>query len=70
MSATMSSVCANLSVVETKLIDPDSPATVVETDVPSSCSAFESASPSLLLVPSLIMAAVRLARPVLSAGSN
>ena len=70
MSARMSIVCANLPVVETKPIEPLSPPTEADTDVPSSCSAFERASPSRVLVPSLIIAAVMLASPVRSAGSN
>ena len=38
--------------------------------MPSNCSAFDSASPSRVFVPSLIIEAVRLATPRLSAGSN
>ena len=63
-------VWSNLPVVETKLIEPLSPPTDVDTDVPSSCSAFERASPSRVFVPSLIIAAVMLASPVRSADSN
>jgi len=70
MSARMSSVGANLSDVERKPIDPLSPPMDTETLVPSSCSAFDSASPSRVFVPSLIIEAVRPARPRLSAGSN
>ena len=61
---------ANLPVVEMNPIEPDSPPIPVATDVPSSCSAFDSASPSRDVVPSLIMDAVMLANPRRPAGSN
>ena len=70
MSARMSSVGANLPVVETKPIEPDSLPIPTLTDVPSSCSAFDSASPSRVVVPSLSIDAVMLARPRWSAVSN
>ena len=44
MSARMSSVAGNFAAVDRKLIDPLSPATDALIDVPSSCSAFDSAS--------------------------
>ena len=70
MSAIRSSEAANLPAVETKLTPPDSLPTPTPIVVPSSCIALESASPSRVFVPSLIIDAVRLARPRLSAGSN
>ena len=70
MSVRMSSVGANLAVVETKPIDPDSLPTPAFTDVPSSCSAFDSASPSRVVVPSLSIEAAMLAMPRRFAVSN
>ena len=70
MSARMSSVGANLLDVDRKPIEPLSLPMPTETFVPRSCSAFESASPSRVFVPSLIIDAVSPARPCRPAGSN
>ncbi len=63
MSDRMSSDAGNFPVVDTKPMEPLSPATFALTDVPRSCSAFESASPSRVFVPSLRSAAVSAATP-------
>ena len=70
MSARMSSVAGNFAAVDAKLIEPLSPPTDAMTDVPSSCSAFDSASASRVFVPSLSSAAVSDADACLPAGSN
>ena len=59
MSARMSSVAPNFADVDWNVIVPLSPPTTACTEVPSSCSAFDSASPSRVVVPSLSIAAVK-----------
>jgi hypothetical protein len=70
MSERISSVSVNLLLVEMKLIAPLSLPIAVETFVPRSCSAFDRASPSRVLVPSLSIDAVSDATPRRSAFSN
>ena len=70
MSARMASVAGNFAAVERKLIEPLSLPTEAFTDVPSSCSAFDSDSASRVCVPSLSRAAVSDATACLPAGSN
>ncbi len=69
MSATRARTFGKFSVVDRKPIVPLSSPTRTSTDVPRRSSASDSSSPVSESVPSLIMAAVMSARPVLSAGS-
>jgi hypothetical protein len=66
----MSRVGPNFADVDTKPTVPLSPETFDVTDVPSNWSAFDSASPLRVFVPSLNSAAVSDATPCRPAGSN
>ncbi len=70
MSARMASVAGNFADVEVKLIVPLSAPMSALTVVPSSCRAFDSASPSRVVVPSLRSAAVSDATPCRPGASN